>query len=153
MLILFTVLIMLNVNGRRTDAPLQTAFSKEQVNKIAGKLIAPCCWKQTADVHPSASSDKIKAEIENLLLQGKTEEEIINRFVAEYGERIRAIPQPSGFNLMLWIMPSVILIISGLALVLFLRFVSKQKKALTPPLPMDESELNRVEKELKELDA
>ncbi len=153
MFILFTALVILNANGLQTDAPLQTVVSKEEVNTIARQLIAPCCWKQTVDVHPSASSDKIKAEIEAALKEGQTEEQIINRFVAEYGERIRAIPQPSGFNLMLWIMPSVILIISGLALVLFLRFVSKQKKALTPPLPMDESELNRVEKELKELDA
>lgn len=144
---------MLNVNGLQTDAPLQTAVSKEEVNKIARQLIAPCCWKQTVDVHPSASSDKIKAEIETALLQGQTEEQIINRFVSEYGERIRSIPKPSGFNLMLWILPAFILLIGGLVLVFFLRFVTKQKTVVRPQVPMDESELNRVEKELKELDA
>lgn len=128
--------------------------SKSMINKIAQQLIAPCCWTQTADVHPSASSDKIKAQIEAALIEGQTEEQIINFFVAEYGERIRAVPKPVGFNLFLWILPASVLLFGTLIIVLVLRHVTRLKLRTndTPHTQMNETELKRVESELKEFD-
>jgi cytochrome c-type biogenesis protein CcmH len=147
--------IMTSIHAAQVTGDTLTRVNIEQVNKIAGKLIAPCCWKQTVDVHPSSASDKIKAEIEKALLEGQTEEQIIDRFVAEYGERIRAIPKPEGINLFLWILPAAVLLVGGLIIALYLRYVTRHKNDIkaVPQTPMNESELKRVEKELKELDS
>ena len=130
------------------------AVDTDRVNKIAGKLIAPCCWKQTVDVHHSAASDKIKAEIRDALQKGQKEEQIIDRFVAEYGERIRAIPKPEGINLFLWILPAAVLFVGALIIALYLRYVTRHKNdtKAAPQVPMNESELKRVEKELNAFD-
>lgn len=150
----FSLCVTATIQAAQTTADTVRSVNIEQVNKIAGKLIAPCCWKQTVDVHPSSASDKIKAEIEAALIKGQTEEQIIERFVAEYGERILATPKPTGFNLSLWILPGLILLGGSLVLVVYLRHVSKSKadkNAVQPP-SIDESELKRVEKELHEMD-
>ncbi len=137
----------------RTDSVIGNR--EGEAKRIAGKLISPCCWKQTVDVHPSSASDKINAEIREALDQGQTEEQIIDRFVAKYGERILAVPKPSGFNLMLWIIPASVLLIGSLALAMFLRFVSNSKKDRGEEKQQNipDSELERVERELKEMDS
>lgn len=147
--------VMTSIHAAQVTGDTLSRVNIEQVNKLAGKLIAPCCWKQTVDVHPSSASDKIKAEIEKALLEGQTEEQIIDRFVAEYGERIRAIPKPEGINLFLWILPAAVLLVGGLIIALYLRYVTRHKNDIkaAPQDPMNESELKRVEKELKELDS
>lgn len=129
--------------------------SINQINNIARQLISPCCWKQTVDVHPSESSDKIKAEIEAALMAGQTEEEIINRFVAEYGERILAIPKATGFNWMLWILPALFLVTGSMVVVIILRHISHLRAGVkvSRSLPIDAADLKRIERELEELDA
>lgn len=137
------------------DGDTSGVVSLNQINNIARQIISPCCWKQTVDVHPSETSDKIKRAIEAALKDGQTEEEIINRFVAEYGERILAIPKASGFNWMLWILPAVILIAGSFVLIMILRRISHfRAEANTSDQPaMDEADVKRVERELEKLDA
>lgn len=139
-----------SIHAAQKTADTLTAVSKEQVNKIARQFIAPCCWTQTVDVHPSAASDKIKAEIEKALLAGQTEEQIIDRFIAEYDERILAIPRPSGVNLFLWILPASVLLVGGLMIGLYLRYVTRHKNdaQAVQQVQVSESEIERVENEL-----
>lgn len=58
---------------------------------VEGHLLAPCCWAQTLDVHPSGLADELRHEIRARLLAGETTETIEATFVARYGERIRAV--------------------------------------------------------------
>jgi cytochrome c-type biogenesis protein CcmH len=123
--------------------------SAEEVKKIAGKLMAPCCWSQTADVHTSDTAKEMQAQIRAALQQGYNEKQIVAAFVAEYGERILAKPKASGFNLMVWILPGVALAAGGLV---YWRFVQRAR-AIPAPKPKritraDESYSERFEREL-----
>ncbi|MDZ7268186.1 MAG: cytochrome c-type biogenesis protein CcmH [candidate division KSB1 bacterium] len=123
-----------------------------EVRQIAGKLMAPCCWSQTADVHQSEAADQIQAQIRMALQRGQTEQQIIAGFVAVYGERILATPAATGFNLMVWILPIIALPLGGWILWRYLRHV--QPLAATPPAakaaPVDDSYEARFERELAE---
>ena len=135
-----------HVNNLR---PVHTA----EVKKIAGKLMAPCCWSQTADVHTSDTAKKIQAQIREALDQGYSEKQILAAFVTEYGERILARPTASGFNLMVWILPIVALGAGGMA---FWRFV-QHAHARPAPKPKrttraEESYSERFERELAEFE-
>ncbi len=57
-------------------------------------------------------------EIDDLLAQGKTEQQIIDSFVAQYGSIIYAEPPKSGFSLVAWAMPTVYLVL-GAVFVIF----------------------------------
>ncbi len=128
--------------------------SDREIKQIASKLMAPCCWSQTADVHQSEAADQIQAQIRTALQQGYTEKQIIAGFVAAYGERILATPEASGFNLMVWILPILALPLGGWILWRYLRRV--QPVAVTAPAakptPADNSYEARFEREFAEFD-
>ncbi|MBL7995097.1 cytochrome c-type biogenesis protein CcmH [bacterium] len=146
--------IQQNLSPKAAGDTSRTA-NLNQINNVARQLIAPCCWKQTVDVHSSESSDKIKKEIGTALSEGLTEEQIINRFIAEYGERILAIPRASGFNWMLWVLPALFLLAGSIVVVMILRHISHLRPSVevSQPQSINDAGLKRIERELEEFDA
>jgi cytochrome c-type biogenesis protein CcmH len=61
--------------------------------RLLARLIAPCCWTQTLDVHESEISASLRREIRARLLAGESPDAIEDSIVARYGERIRAVPR------------------------------------------------------------
>lgn len=59
---------------------------------IEGRLLAPCCWTQTLDVHESPLADALRAEIRARLRRGESAAAIESDLVTRYGERVRAVP-------------------------------------------------------------
>ena len=60
---------------------------------LQGRLMAPCCWTQTLDVHESEISTQLRAEIHNRLARGESAAAIEDDFAARFGEQIRAVPK------------------------------------------------------------
>ena len=126
------------------------------VRDIENNLIAPCCWTQPVSEHPSEVSDLIRSEVRAMVLQGKSRDEILDYYVAKYGERILAAPRARGINVVAYAAPFTALILGGIAL--FFLFGGK-KGALAPatvstlPSPLNDDRYNEIiEKELRELD-
>lgn len=69
------------------------------------KLMAPCCWTQTLNNHNSAISGDMRREIRQMLANGKTDGEILDFFIAQYGKRILARPPAEGFNWAAYVLP------------------------------------------------
>jgi cytochrome c-type biogenesis protein CcmH len=125
----------------------------DEVRKISGQLIAPCCWTMTADAHSSEIAYDVRAQIRNALAQGKSEEEILQAYVSQYGERILAKPSKQSFNLLAWILPFAALLIGGWILWRFLH-----RHAAPPPASVimtanpNDPYAQQMEQELKEFD-
>ncbi len=62
---------------------------------LLGRLVAPCCWTQTLDVHGGAAPDGFRAEIHARLLAGETPKSIEDDFVSRYGKAVLAEPKDS----------------------------------------------------------
>lgn len=60
--------------------------------RLEGRLLAPCCWAQTLDIHGSEIANSLRREIRSWLKGGESPEVIEADLVARYGERIRAVP-------------------------------------------------------------
>lgn len=148
--------------------PAATAFAQEDpaVPATAGEgkdalqreleyeIMAPCCYGSPVGDHDSEAARQVKARIAGMLAEGKTKEEIIDLFVAEYGERILARPRARGFNLLAYIMPPLILLVGGL---LFAYFISRIKGptpqvATTARKPYSDEFLEKINKEMQDLD-
>lgn len=66
---------------------------------LMGRLLAPCCWRQTLDIHDSDEAAELRREIYASIQQGDSAAMLEARLVERYGERIRALPghtDPSG---------------------------------------------------------
>ncbi len=64
----------------------------EGASVLEGRLLAPCCWNQTLDIHGSEISNGLRREIRRRLRAGETVAAIEADLVSRYGERIRAVP-------------------------------------------------------------
>ena len=60
------------------------------VRDIQDNLIAPCCWTQAISQHESGVSEEMREEVRTMVAAGMDREEILDHFVARYGERILA---------------------------------------------------------------
>lgn len=56
-------------------------------------------------------------QIDGLLAQGKTEQQVIDSFVAQYGSTVYAEPPKSGFSLVAWVMPTAYLVLGALVVI------------------------------------
>lgn len=102
--------------------------------ELEGKIIAPCCWTQTIDVHGSPASTELRLEIRRRLTAGETSEAIEQSFVQRYGEKVLAVPPGSKLgSAALWIGLSI-LAAGGGALALMRRW---QQRGGLPALAGD----------------
>lgn len=60
---------------------------------LQARLLAPCCWNQTLDVHESELAASLRAEIHERLVAGERRDAIEDDLVVRFGERIRAVPK------------------------------------------------------------
>lgn len=134
--------------------PAQEALAVD----LEGRLIAPCCWVQTVDQHQSDAADQVKSQIRMLVAQGKGEEEILDSFVAQYGEKILASPRASGFNAVVYVLPLVVFLAAAVAVaVLVMRWRRRPAPVLSsapaaPGSSLDQALRTRLEDELSHFD-
>jgi len=69
-----------------------TADQARTIVKLEDKLMAPCCYSQTIRVHMSMEAEQMREEVTDMVLAGKSEEDIIKYYKAKYGETILVVP-------------------------------------------------------------
>jgi len=62
---------------------------------LEGKILAPCCWNQTLDIHGSEPAMALRREIRRRLRAGETADVIQASIVERYGTKILAVPADS----------------------------------------------------------
>jgi cytochrome c-type biogenesis protein CcmH len=77
------------------ENPVPAADIGEKVpgaERLEGRLLAPCCWAQTLDIHGSDIANSLRHEIRARLRAGESADRIEASLVERYGQRIRAVP-------------------------------------------------------------
>jgi len=72
--------------------------SDDQVNAIASQLYCPVCENTPLDVCPTEALRQWRALIRQMISEGKTEDEIKQYFVENYGARVLGAPPATGLN-------------------------------------------------------
>ncbi len=87
------------------------ARANDDYDELITSLMCPACLSHNEILAngQDAGAEQAKEDIKRRLAAGQTKEEIINAYVALYGEQILAVPDKSGFNLMAWLLPPVAL--------------------------------------------
>lgn len=105
-----------HVHSKILEVSLTDAESKIS-KKIKSEIMSPCCYNGTLDLHQSPKATELSNQIDIWIKEGLTQDNIIEKLVAEYGEKILARPLFTGSGLLFYIIP-----ITGLFLGAFLAF-------------------------------
>lgn len=89
------------------------------VNRVAKQLYCPVCPNTPLDVCETKACEDWRELIRQQLEAGATDRQVIDYFVAQYGQQVLATPPPRGFNLLGYAVPPL-LILAGVAFVAFL---------------------------------
>lgn len=129
------------------------AALEKEAKAIEALLIAPCCWSQQVSLHQSPAADEVKQAVRQMLAEGQTRQQILDSYVAQYGDRILAEPPARGFNWLLYVAPWVFLA-GSIALMVFV--IRKLRVPAAAPAsraaPVDDEEAERIDEELRNLD-
>jgi cytochrome c-type biogenesis protein CcmH len=132
---------------------LAAAQEKEDIaRRIEGELMAPCCWAEPVSQHMSPVAEEMRRDIRAMLAAGKSEQEILDFYVAKYGERILTTPPARGFNLLVYILPWVMALAGIAAVALVLRRWLAQRPAASAGPTLDERYADRIDRELRDFE-
>lgn len=91
------------------------AQTEEGVRRVARQLQCPVCEGQTVAESNAGLAQDMRAVIRTKLASGETDEQILDSFVAAYGEGILSEPPKRGAGLGVWLAPGLVLL-AGAAL-------------------------------------
>jgi cytochrome c-type biogenesis protein CcmH/NrfF len=78
------------------------------VEQVARQIHPPSCPPNlAADSCPSDEAAAMRERIARLLDQGLTPQQVLDRFVADYGPQVLEAPTRRGFDLLAWVLPGV----------------------------------------------
>lgn len=77
-----------------------------RIERLEATLITPCCWKEAVRHHRSEAALQMKLEIQQMVAAGKTDREILDHYVAQYGPRILVEPE-GGLSIWMHVVPVV----------------------------------------------
>lgn len=104
-------------------ASFLVAGDKPTVEQVTNKLSCYCggCPHLPVNACGCPTADKIKADVGKKLDSGMTEQQIIDGYVAQYGQTVLSMPPKSGFNLTAWLIPFFGFALGGTVLIVFLK--------------------------------
>jgi cytochrome c-type biogenesis protein CcmH len=106
------------------------------VRRVALQLQCPVCEGQSAADSPSGLAADMRAVIRAKLAAGESDQQILDYFVASYGDSILSEPPKRGISLGVWLGPVIGVPLGLIALVLLLR--TWRRPAPVPPVPADQ---------------
>ncbi len=120
---------------------------------VAEKLRCVTCGT-SLDVSDAPSAQQMKDRIAREIAQGKTEKQIIDGFVRDYGRQVLATPPKSGFDLWVgWAIPIGVPLVALLILPLLVRSLIRRRRAEAggaPPDELDDEDRALVDRALRE---
>jgi cytochrome c-type biogenesis protein CcmH len=89
----------------------QAATPRTSVTDIEDEVMCVACGVPL-DIAESPQASQERAYIRSLVAQGKTKQEIKDELVAQYGDRVLALPKDDGFGLAAYLVPIAIVVIA-----------------------------------------
>lgn len=101
----------------------------QRVHDLASQLRCPSCNGESVADASTPVANQMRTVIREKLAAGESEQQVLADFRASYGDSILASPPPSGFTLVIWIGPALMLL-AGIVVV-----VSSGREWRSAPAP------------------
>lgn len=126
----------------------------KEIQAIEQRLACTCGC--TLDIFTCRTTDftctyspELHREVLALRDSGKTAQEILDAFVAKYGEKALMAPRPEGFNLAGYLLPGALIAAAGAGLLLF---IGRRKAVIGRAYPAEDASLSPVAASPEELE-
>jgi len=138
-------------------APAAGAAEQASLTEIEKQVMCPVCGT-LLQLAESPQAQRERVFIDHLIAEGKTEAEIKDALVAEYGNEVLALPPDSGFSLSAYVVPILALLLAAAALAIG---VLRWRRAgdgpgrgdgAARPAPPSESDSERLDADLARYD-
>ncbi len=107
--------------AERVPTPLATSPQDSvldaRTKALASELRCPVCQGLSLQDSPSELAQQMRGVIRDQLRAGRTPEQVRAYFVSKYGEWILMKPEAHGFNLAVYILPVLGLLVGGILIV------------------------------------
>jgi cytochrome c-type biogenesis protein CcmH len=124
---------------------------KTSLTYLEGQVMCPTCHT-TLDQSDAPAAQRIKQHIQVLIAQCKTEQQIKDDLVANFGAGILAAPPKKGFDLLAWWLPIGGILLGALLLALGVWRWSRTRAPDQPEEPLDPELDAKVDELLAKMD-
>lgn len=95
------------------DEILSDPALEARARAISRELRCPVCQGEAIDDSNAPVSRDLRLLVRERLLEGDSDEEVLDFIVARYGEFVLFNPRPEGANLLLWAAGPILLLLGG----------------------------------------
>ena len=121
------------------DEVLQDPVLEERAREISQLLRCLVCQNETIDESNAPLARDLRLLVRDLLLDGKSNSEVIDHIVARYGSFVLFKPSTEGFNLVLYLAGPFLLVVAALTAFLYLRRQDRMSRFKVDALDAGES--------------
>lgn len=108
-------LLLLALAALAILAPVAPAAQQTTLAEIEREVMCPVCGT-LLQLAEAPQAQRQKAFVSRLIEEGKSEQQIKDALVAEYGEEVLALPEGKGFNLSAYVVPIVAFLLAAVSL-------------------------------------
>ena len=128
-----------------------SAVAAPSPSDLEAEFVCPTC-KTTLDQSDSPIARRMKQVIRSSLAEGKTEAQIRDQLVAQFGPAVVAEPPKKGFDLLAWLVPLGVLAAGAVGVGAIAWGWRRRRADEPPPAPLDPALERRVDAELERFD-
>jgi cytochrome c-type biogenesis protein CcmH len=127
-----------------------TPEQESRARSLESEFKCPVCRSQSIRQSRSFMAEDMKRRVRELIVQGRSDDEIREYFIARYGEWILLTPPKRGFSLAAYVLP-LLAVVAGATMLVFAarRWRGRDGRRITPE-PPPAPYLERLDKELEE---
>jgi cytochrome c-type biogenesis protein CcmH len=126
---LLAILLMVCLGGAMAlhGQELNTT-QQSQAARLQHQFMSPCCWGEPLYGHMSPEALEMKREISRMVLEGRSDQDVIEHFKAKFGTRI--LVEPDGTQW--WVMNVVPMVLLALGFVATVWIIRKWYRPAEP---------------------
>ena len=145
-LLLLLLLLAAPAFAVQPDEVLDDPVLEERARDISAGLRCPVCRNESIDDSNAPISRELRLMVRERLVEGDTDQEVVDFVVARYGEYVLLRPDTRGWNMLLWLSAPILLIL-GLVIALV---TVRRRNAARPAEVLSAEEQARLDELLKE---
>lgn len=126
--------------GPPKGAPLAGETLYRETQRVGSLLRCPVCQGMSVADSPAEMAVNMKAQVQELLARGYTEEQILDYFEKSYGQFVLLRPKSK----ILWVLPLVALVLGVAIVAVKIRSLEKRQATSNPQPATDDPYLARV---------
>jgi cytochrome c-type biogenesis protein CcmH len=130
---LLAVLLALGLQAALSPFPAAADTLDEEVRRIAKQLRCPICESVSVADSPAELAGQMRGVIRKKLEAGESEQQIVDYFVAAYGDAVLLEPPRRGLGWAVWLGPLIVLAAGAAILWLVLRAWARNESRIPSP--------------------